>query len=108
MSKIRPLPEKLAIKAHEELGEKPERIDEDIQALREWISKQPHLKARTDDQLLVAFLRGCKYSLEKAKQKIDSFYAMRNAVPELYTNRFVDDKAIEILRQGYVENIKKS
>lgn len=100
MSKIRPLSDKLAINAQKELGEVPDRIDEDIAMLREWISKQPHLKARTDDQLLVAFLRGCKYSLEKAKQKIDSFYAMRNAVPELYKNRFVDDRAIDILRQG--------
>ncbi|KNC21669.1 hypothetical protein FF38_09802 [Lucilia cuprina] len=98
---------KLALKAQEELGEKPERIDDDIKALREWIQKQPHLKARTDDQLLVAFLRGCKYSLEKAKQKIDSFYAMRNAVPELYKNRFVDDKAIAILRQGCLLRLPK-
>lgn len=100
MSKIRPLSEKLSLKAKEELGENPDRIDADIQALREWISKQPYLKARTDDQLLVAFLRGCKYSLEKTKQKIDKFYAMRNAVPELYKDRFVNDKAIAILRQG--------
>lgn len=100
MSKIRPLSEELSKKAQQELGEVPERIDEDIKVLREWISKQPHIKARTDDQLLVAFLRGCKYSLEKAKQKIDNFYAMRNAVPELYKNRFVDDKAVAILRQG--------
>ncbi|XP_037813926.1 alpha-tocopherol transfer protein-like [Lucilia sericata] len=107
MSKIRPLSAKLALKAQEELGEKPERIDDDIKALREWIQKQPHLKARTDDQLLVAFLRGCKYSLEKAKQKIDSFYAMRNAVPELYKNRFVDDKAIAILRQGCLLRLPK-
>lgn len=107
MSKIRPLSEKLSIKAQEELGEKPERIDEDINVLREWISKQPHITARTDDQLLVAFLRGCKYSLEKAKQKIDSFYAMRNAVPELYKNRFVDDKAIAILRQGCLLRLPK-
>lgn len=100
MSKIRPLSAKLAENAQKELGEVPERIDEDIATLREWISKQPHLKARTDDQLLVAFLRGCKYSLEKTKQKVDNFYAMRNVVPEIYKNRFVDDKAIEILRQG--------
>lgn len=100
MSNIRPLSEALAKKAKDELDEVPERIDEDLRMLKEWISKQPHLNARQDDQLLVAFLRGCKYSLEKAKQKIDNFYAMRGAVPELYKNRFVTQKQIDILRQG--------
>ncbi|XP_075166382.1 alpha-tocopherol transfer protein-like isoform X2 [Haematobia irritans] len=107
MSKIRPLSEKLAENAQRELGEVPDRIDSDIAMLREWISKQPHLKARTDDQLLVAFLRGCKYSLEKAKHKIDCFYAMRKAVPELYKDRFVNDKSIAILRQGCLLRLPK-
>ncbi|XP_067627410.1 alpha-tocopherol transfer protein-like [Eurosta solidaginis] len=100
MSNIRPLTPLLAKRAQEELGEVPERIDADIQQLREWIQKQPHLTARTDDQFLVAFLRGCKYSIEKAKHKLDNYYATRAAVPELYKNRFVNDAAIEILRSG--------
>lgn len=100
MSQIRPLSEKLAQLAQTELDEVPERIDQDITAIKEWIAKQPHLKARDNDQLIVAFLRGCKYSLEKVKQKIDNFYAMREAVPELYKNRFVDNRKIDILRQG--------
>ena len=100
MAQIRPLSEELQKAAIEQLGENPANIPNDLEALKTWIQQQPHLRANTDDQFLLAFLRGCKYSLEKAKQKIDSFYAMRNAVPELYKNRFVDDKAIAILRQG--------
>uniref|UniRef100_A0A0A1WVX5 Alpha-tocopherol transfer protein-like n=1 Tax=Zeugodacus cucurbitae TaxID=28588 RepID=A0A0A1WVX5_ZEUCU len=100
MSNIRALTPELAKRAQEELGEVPERIDADIQQLRDWILKQPHLTARTDDQFLVAFLRGCKYSVEKAKHKLDNYYAMRGAVPELYKNRFVNDAAIDILHSG--------
>lgn len=97
---IRRLSPELAKKAQDELGEVPDRINEDIDTLRTWISKQPHLKARQDAQFLVAFLRGCKYSLEKTKLKLDNFYAMRGAVPELYKNRFVGDKQLAILDTG--------
>ncbi|KMY92551.1 alpha-tocopherol transfer protein-like [Drosophila simulans] len=97
---IRSLSPELAKKAHDELGEIPDRIDEDIETLRTWISKQPHLKARQDAQFLVAFLRGCKYSLEKTKLKLDNFYAMRGAVPELYKNRIVGEKQLSILDTG--------
>ncbi|TDG44548.1 hypothetical protein AWZ03_009020 [Drosophila navojoa] len=97
---IRPLSAELALKAQKELGEVPERVPEDIETIRTWISKQPHLKAREDAQFLVAFLRGCKYSLEKTKLKLDNFYAMRGAVPELYKNRFVGEKQLNILKTG--------
>uniref|UniRef100_A0A1A9Z835 CRAL-TRIO domain-containing protein n=1 Tax=Glossina pallidipes TaxID=7398 RepID=A0A1A9Z835_GLOPL len=100
MTNIRPLSTSLAKKAKLELGEVPERIDQDIAALKDWISSQPHLKARVDDQLLVAFLRGCKYSLQKSKQKIDHFYSMRGALPELYENRFVNERTLTIFRKG--------
>lgn len=44
MAKIRPLSSGLAQKAKDELFEVESRIPEDIEALREWIKKQPHLK----------------------------------------------------------------
>lgn len=101
MSKIRPLPEALQKVAIEELNEDPSRIDADIEALRTWIQQQPHLKARTDDQFLVAFLRGCKYSLEKAKSKIDKFYTLRTKYPELFTLKGMSDEDIkEYLKLG--------
>lgn len=97
--------QKIAI---EELNEVPERINDDIQALREWVQKQPHLKSRTSDQFLVAFLRGCKFSIEKAKKKLDKFYTLRHTLPEIYLNRSVDSKVMEIIKTGYIfSNLEK-
>ncbi|XP_013105370.2 alpha-tocopherol transfer protein [Stomoxys calcitrans] len=44
-----------------------------------------------DNQFLIAFLRGCKYSLEKAKKKLDGFYTMRSNFPDLFSS-FVDEQ----------------
>lgn len=97
---IRPLNEELRKVAQDELNEVQSRIPEDIAALRTWIEKQPHLKARVDDQFLVAFLRGCKYSLEKAKSKLDYFYTIKTMIPELFANKQMDERAISLCRTG--------
>lgn len=41
----------------------------------------------SDDQWLIAFLRGCKYSLERTKEKLDLYYTLRTITPELYTTK---------------------
>lgn len=101
MPEIRSLTIGLAKLAVDELNEEPERIQSDIDALRNWITRTPHLKSRTDDQFLVAFLRGCKYSLEKAKQKLDLFYTVRTHAPELIKNRDpMNDHVLGMIRLG--------
>lgn len=55
MPEIRPLSKALAKKAQEELNEKPEEIDEHIKELRNWIRRQPHLKARTGQLALFIY-----------------------------------------------------
>lgn len=101
MPDIRTLSAGLAKLAADELNETPERIQSDIDALRNWIHQTPHLSSRTDDQFLIAFLRGCKFSLEKAKHKIDLFYTVRTHAPELIRNRDpMNDHVIGMIRQG--------
>lgn len=87
MISLRPLAPELAEKAKAEVNEVTARIPEDLAALRAWLSKQPHLNPRTDDQFLVSFLRGCKYSLEKTKEKLDHYYTVKTAIPEFFENR---------------------
>ncbi|XP_055622721.1 uncharacterized protein LOC129766230 [Toxorhynchites rutilus septentrionalis] len=101
MVNIRPVSDALRKKAHEELNEKPERIQEDLNALRQWIAKSPHIRARIDDQFLITFLRGCKYSLERTKEKIDLYYTVRTLSPELIRARDPENpKTRNIIRLG--------
>lgn len=64
-------------------GEKQKHIDE----VRKWLGDNPKLGARTEDEHIVCFLRGCKYNTEHTKEKITRFYTMRAEVPEWFSNR---------------------
>lgn len=103
MVNVRPLPPHLQKVACEELNEVPERVASDIEALKTWIGQQPHLRARTDDQFLLAFLRGSKFSLEKAKGKIDKYYTLKSKFPELFAvHDVMEPKLQELMKLGYV------
>ncbi|KAF5287384.1 hypothetical protein FQA39_LY15922 [Lamprigera yunnana] len=83
----RKLPADLKIRAIEKSNEVPSRIKEDVEKIRQWLSKQQHLKVQIDDDRIVAFLRGCKYSLQKVKEKIDFYFTIRTLVPEFFHSR---------------------
>lgn len=102
MVKIREIHPDLQKKAINELREDPARIEKDLQALREWIKKSPHLKARDDDQFLISFLRGCKYSMETVKQKFDLHFTLKTHTPELTRNRDLtkNEKLHNALKKG--------
>ncbi|KAK5646480.1 hypothetical protein RI129_004944 [Pyrocoelia pectoralis] len=98
---IRPLSKELQKLAESELNEVPGRIYEDINHLKEWLNKQPHINARTDEQWILNFLRGCKFSLEKSKQKLECYYTFKTLVPEFFSNRDpLLPEIQEILKQG--------
>jgi hypothetical protein len=83
MPNIRPLCETLAKKAELELGETPEKIESGLANIKEWLISTPHITTRTDDQFLIVFLRGCKFSVERVKEKLEMFYTARTLVPGL-------------------------
>ncbi|XP_055626116.1 retinol-binding protein pinta-like [Toxorhynchites rutilus septentrionalis] len=95
MVTIRSISPELAEKAKTELNEVTSRIPNDLEAIKSWLARQPHLNPRTDDQFLVSFLRGCKYSLEKTKDKLDNYYAVKSAIPEFFENRDPTDPKIQ-------------
>lgn len=101
MLNIRPLSSELAIIAKNELNEVPERIPEDVKAIRTWLDTQPHLNPNLSDQFLVTFLRGCKYSLERTKEKIDTFFTIKNTMPEILADRDpTSPLLLELIRLG--------
>ncbi|XP_061393113.1 alpha-tocopherol transfer protein-like [Musca vetustissima] len=103
MAHIKPLNSILQKIANEELFEVPTRISEDLEALKLWIGQQPHLKSRTDDQFLIQFLRGCKYSLERAKEKIDRYYTLKTKFPHIMGIYDVDNERFrQITRLGCI------
>lgn len=98
---IRPLNSSLQAVAREQLFEETDKINENLDILKEWIRKSAHLRARTDDQFLVTFLRGCKFSIEMAKKKLDMFYTLRTHIPEMLGDRDpLDEKLHRIIKLG--------
>ncbi|XP_031343411.1 retinol-binding protein pinta-like [Photinus pyralis] len=84
-----------------DLNEDPKIIGNDLQMIRDWLRKQPHLKVREDDASLLIFLRSSKYSIQRAKEKLDNYYSMVTLLPEFFANRdpFAPDIQ-ELLRVG--------
>jgi len=79
--------EQLAKAAKDEVGEDPKRLKEDLQALKAWISQSPHLATiRQDDMWLSMFLRGCKFSLERTKEKLDFHFTVRGNLPSWFSD----------------------
>lgn len=70
----------------EELKRNPELKEADVQMLREWCDKQPHLP-KTSDSELALFLHSNYYRLEPTKTTIDTFFTVRSHVPEFFCNR---------------------
>ncbi|KAK8726798.1 hypothetical protein OTU49_010060 [Cherax quadricarinatus] len=87
--------------AQEELGEDPKRREEDIEAVRTWLKRQPHLNARTDRTTILRYLRGCKFSLEETKAKMEMYYMCKGAMPDMFQGRDPQDPALRtILKMG--------
>jgi hypothetical protein len=98
---IRELSPEMLENAKKNVNEEPKRRAADVQAIREWLKKQPHIKGDPDDQTLVSFLRGCKWSLERTKEKLDMYFTMKTALPEFFDGRDFNRKVLkEILNMG--------
>lgn len=88
--------------ARENCNESKEIRETSLVSLKAWLKKTPHLKSRTNDELLLSFLRCCRFSLEDTKKRIDGFYSLKNVFPEVLLNRIVNDSLMDLYRQGYV------
>ncbi|KAF5308782.1 hypothetical protein FQR65_LT06015 [Abscondita terminalis] len=94
---VRKLPPILQQKAISELNENPQRILEDIESLRSWLKHQPHLKIRDENQFLLGVLRGCKFSIEKSKQKLEMHHTYKTFAAEFFKNKDPFEKSFQSL-----------
>lgn len=69
-----------------ELKKNSELKKDDVQMLREWCEKQPHLP-KIEDNELALFLHSNYYRLEPTKSTIETYYTVRTHVPEFFSNR---------------------
>uniref|UniRef100_A0A1B6EWJ9 CRAL-TRIO domain-containing protein n=1 Tax=Cuerna arida TaxID=1464854 RepID=A0A1B6EWJ9_9HEMI len=73
----------------EDIGYDDTQMKNKIQQVKQWMKKQPHLPQLPDemyDIIICSFLIGTKMSTEKTKYKLDTFYAMRHQLPEIFLN----------------------
>ncbi|XP_044754742.1 retinol-binding protein pinta-like [Coccinella septempunctata] len=69
------------------LHETTENRQKGLEELMKWATANSNLHIRTDEKYIIPFLRGCKFDVEKTKEKLTHFYTMRRDVPEWFTNR---------------------
>ncbi|KAI4470669.1 alpha-tocopherol transfer protein-related [Holotrichia oblita] len=69
------------------LNETHETRAKSLEEIKNWLIENPNICAKSDDLNILAFLRGCKFRLDKTKQKIQNYYEMRSKVPEWFANR---------------------
>lgn len=70
----------------------------DIESLREWCEKQPHLP-KIEDNFLAMFLHSNYYRIQATKNTIENYYTTRTHVPEFFSNR--DPLGDKELRQAF-------
>ncbi|KAG7190770.1 hypothetical protein KM043_006841 [Ampulex compressa] len=71
----------------DEVPTDPEMRKRDIIAIREWLSKQPHLPNHMDDARLERFLFGCKNSIERCKSIMEKYFQARTVLTEFFSAR---------------------
>ncbi|KAF5283174.1 hypothetical protein FQR65_LT02686 [Abscondita terminalis] len=105
---VRKLSAQLQLKSELELNEVPSRVQDDIDAIKAWTKQHPLLNARTEDQWILSFLRGCKFSLERTKNKLIKYYGMRLVEPEFFAERDPFNSELQkLLKTGFCLPLRK-
>lgn len=70
----------------EEMKKNPELKKSDLDMLRNWHKKQPHLPPMSDSELIL-FLHSNYYRIEPTKSTIDTYFTVKTHVPEIFSKR---------------------
>ncbi|XP_055530860.1 alpha-tocopherol transfer protein-like [Wyeomyia smithii] len=98
---LRPISTELAIVAKDELNEEPTQLNSQLEVVKRSFNSQRTLSGQPSDQILLSFLRGCKFSLEKTKEKLLLFYRIRTALPQVVQDRDpLNEHVLKVIRMG--------
>ncbi|XP_053684680.1 alpha-tocopherol transfer protein-like [Sabethes cyaneus] len=101
MTTLRSVSFELATVAKNELNEDPAQLDSQLEVIRRFLNDQHTLCGELSDQILLSFLRGCKFSLEKTKEKLALFFRIRTALPQVVQDRDpIDEHVLKVIRMG--------
>lgn len=94
--------------AEKNLGETEEKREKCLNAVRDWLRENPNLNARSDDLSLLAFLRACKFDLERTKKKLSNYQIMKAQTPQWFSGRDPEREEIkELARLGVFVPLRK-
>lgn len=65
-------------------GRTEETVRNDVEKVKEWLRKQPHLPELPEDKLIDRFLITNKFHVEAVKSKLDVYFSVRSLLPEFY------------------------
>ncbi|GAB1866003.1 Alpha-tocopherol transfer protein-like [Camponotus japonicus] len=71
----------------EETGGNEQLLEELLVKLRLWLKQQIYLPEDISEQRLKFYIYSAKFNLEKAKERLDLHYTLRNLIPEVFTTR---------------------
>uniref|UniRef100_A0A182WD93 CRAL-TRIO domain-containing protein n=1 Tax=Anopheles minimus TaxID=112268 RepID=A0A182WD93_9DIPT len=109
MIAIRPIPECLKRKAAEELHEKESNVAEELEMIKTWMRQSGHIRGRMEEQFLLGFLRSCKHSMERVKEKLDTYYTIRSVLPEVMRKRDPLDPFVrKVIQMGVTVPLPKT
>ncbi|CAG9857704.1 unnamed protein product [Phyllotreta striolata] len=95
--------------AVEDLYKKDEKLKkEDVDALMDWISKQPHLPRASELQVAL-FLHSCYYSNETAKSTIDAYFTVKTICSDIFGAKNIDEPVLQTsLRTIFISPLPKA
>ncbi|GFQ78508.1 alpha-tocopherol transfer protein-like [Trichonephila clavata] len=95
------LPAKFIQKAKEELGETDEIRRTALEQFKKRILEHKKLKASTEDEFLIQFLRARKYDVDKSVELLSNYLNLGISYPDFFNN-MDKEKMYKLARSGFV------
>ncbi|CAG9832597.1 unnamed protein product [Diabrotica balteata] len=65
-------------------GKTEEAVSKDVKIIQDWIKCNHYFPEIPNDIMIQHFLVNCNFSIERTKQCLDMYYAVRIVIPEMY------------------------